>query len=77
MRVDNNCKSRTRRGEMTTKITILKDKMREKQREKSTAARRLACERAYGKSLADCKTNDDINAWMLREDCYLAEMLAE
>ena len=62
---------------MTAPITIIKDKIREHKRNKRNTARRIACERVYGKSLDDCKTSDDINEWMLREDCYLAEMLAE
>ena len=62
---------------MITVITAVKNKIRKAKAQKSDSIRRLACERAYGKSLAGCKTSEDINAWMLREDPYLAEMLME
>ena len=39
--------------------------------------KRTSLEKAYGKTLLSCKTNEDINEWHLKEDPYMAELFSE
>ena len=39
--------------------------------------KRTSLEKAYGKTLESCKTREDIDEWLLKEDPYMAELFEE
>ncbi len=39
--------------------------------------KRASFEKAYGKTLRTCKTSEEIDAWLLKEDPYMAELFTE
>ncbi len=39
--------------------------------------KRTSIERAYGEPLESCRTNEDIDAWLLKADPYMAELLED
>ena len=51
--------------------------IKETNKKSSAKEKRASLEAAYGASLDSCKTNEQINAWLMQNDPYMAELFEE